>query len=438
MKKFLPTLLALLVSATVFAQTDLIISEYVEGWSTNKAIEIYNPTTNDINIGAYRLTRYAVHSSGVADIPPAASQWTIALPDFDLEPFRSYVMVLDKRDPNGTGQEAPVWEQLSDRADVFLCPNYDVSNTLYHNGNDAIALEKLDGTLVDLFGRWGAPIPAAAAIPGSTNKVECWTNTSPYFTGEGVGITADHTMIRKSNVVNGVKANPTPFNPLAEYDTLSANSFYMLGWHKCDAAPNNATPVFEKNEYEFKVWKQAQNGKVLGTIKATDAENNALRYYINANNFIYQDNGDNDVRHTPFKLDKTTREFSLIAAHALQYSQWDTLFIKVSVNDGFSETDWITVKTILTDTDTGNETIKASDDFSVYPNPVSGERLTITAADAFNAVKVVNLAGQTIINERITAAKQHQIDLVDAQPGIYFVEINFDNQKNLTKRIVVQ
>src|SRR5688572_31227916 len=44
------TLLVVLCSVPVFANHDLIISEYIEGSSNNKAIEIYNPTAATINL----------------------------------------------------------------------------------------------------------------------------------------------------------------------------------------------------------------------------------------------------------------------------------------------------------------------------------------------------------------------------------------------------
>lgn len=37
--------------------SELFISEYVEGWSNNKAIEIYNPTAQSINLGNYIVAR---------------------------------------------------------------------------------------------------------------------------------------------------------------------------------------------------------------------------------------------------------------------------------------------------------------------------------------------------------------------------------------------
>ena len=39
--------------------SDLFFSEYVEGWSNNKALEIYNPTANTIDLSAYTISRYS-------------------------------------------------------------------------------------------------------------------------------------------------------------------------------------------------------------------------------------------------------------------------------------------------------------------------------------------------------------------------------------------
>ncbi len=55
------SLLALALSAhvpAVNAADDLLITEYIEGSSNNKAIEIYNPTSNVIDLSAYQLKMY--------------------------------------------------------------------------------------------------------------------------------------------------------------------------------------------------------------------------------------------------------------------------------------------------------------------------------------------------------------------------------------------
>lgn len=428
MNKFLPILLGLFLTFDALAQTDLIISEYVEGWSNNKAIEVYNPTSSAINLKNYRLVRY----SNGADVPPAQNDWTIALPDVALQPYMSYVCVIDKRDPNGTGQEAPVWEQLQDRADVFLCPDYNVSKTLYHNGDDAVALEKLDGTLVDLFGRWGAPRPAEATIGGApTTVLRAWTDTSPFFTGIGLGITAEHTLYRRPNIVAGITQNPAMFNPLEQWDSLSANTFNYLGWHKCDAAPANQTPAFEKETFEFKVWKQATNGAKLGQVKATDQEANALRFFINSGNFIYNTN---DVRKTPFTMNRATGEITVKDASALVESQWDTLYIKVSVNDGFSEAKEATVMAILSDTQVGIDAYNLAD-FKVYPNPVNHKLVQLSADKTMKTVEVLNLNGQQIARFEINA-QSTSINLPVQNAGVYLLRVHYDDQSTYVQRIV--
>jgi uncharacterized protein YjdB len=329
MKKLLLYSIISCFSGLIHAQTDLIISEYLEGWSTNKALEIFNPTDAAIDLSGYRITRY---SNGL-DIPPPETQWYIALPSFELQPYRSYVVVLDKRDPEGEGQEAPVWEQLQQRADVFLCPVYDISKAMYFNGNDAVALEKSDGTLVDLFARWGAPAPAAAALPGG-GTVEAWTDTYPYFTGDGKAITADHTLIRKPDIATGVTVNPSVFNALEQWDTLSANTFENLGWHEFNQAPTNETPAFPIYSYEFVVAEQAATGTVIGNPVATDEEEDTLYYYINYGNFVYI----NDIRLIPFEMDVETGEIKVFDPDGLIIAERDSFYLQVTAHDGYSQT----------------------------------------------------------------------------------------------------
>ncbi|MBL7777428.1 MAG: lamin tail domain-containing protein [Chitinophagales bacterium] len=59
MNKILSSLLALLVSAGLHAQcTNLFFSEYMEGSSNNKALEIYNPTSGTVNLTGYKVVHY--------------------------------------------------------------------------------------------------------------------------------------------------------------------------------------------------------------------------------------------------------------------------------------------------------------------------------------------------------------------------------------------
>lgn len=212
MKKLLLSF-GLLLSAAVSAQdcNELFISEYVEGWSNNKAMEIYNPTDQAIDLSAYMLIRY---SNGAAFVGPESG---VALTGI-IAPYDTYVAILDKRDPNGIGQNAPLWDSLEVRGDGFYCPDYNVTRAMYFNGNDAMVLAKgslndiSNSQLIDVFGKIGED-PDNGTLNG-------WTTEAPYV-GVGVDITTDHTLIRKNTIRKGV-TNPTisVFNAMVEWDTL--------------------------------------------------------------------------------------------------------------------------------------------------------------------------------------------------------------------------
>ncbi|PIY31952.1 MAG: hypothetical protein COZ08_07980, partial [Bacteroidetes bacterium CG_4_10_14_3_um_filter_42_6] len=143
MKKLLLLLVVAFFATFSFAQecSNLFISEYVEGSGNNKAIEIYNPTPNSIDLSAYQLVRY---SNGGFEPNAVGLTGTI-------ESKSTFVVVLDKRDPAGTGQEVPVDAALQEKADIFLCPVYEINKMMYFNGNDAVTLEKTNGQIIDIF-----------------------------------------------------------------------------------------------------------------------------------------------------------------------------------------------------------------------------------------------------------------------------------------------
>jgi hypothetical protein len=215
MKKILLSF-GLLLSAAVSAQDcdGLFISEYVEGWSNNKAIEIYNPTGSPINLNDYMLVRYSNGATFVG--PESGVQLNGTIGAYDV-----YVAVIDKRDENGTGQEAPVWDSLEVRADGFYSPDYNVSKAMYFNGNDAMVLAKgtigdiSNSQLVDIFGKIGED-------PDVGDPFNGWTDTAPYY-GVGTVLTVDHSLIRKPGIKKGATDIVIPeFNALVQWDSIPA------------------------------------------------------------------------------------------------------------------------------------------------------------------------------------------------------------------------
>lgn len=190
--------------------SDLFISEYVVGSGNNRALEIYNPTDAAVDLFGYKVGRFR-DGSGTPMLLDLAGT---------IPAFGTYVVVIDKRDPNGTGFDAPVDMALQAVADTFVNPVYVQANSpFYFNGDDAVPLIKGDGTtIVDLVGRIGED-------PGTA-----WSDAN------GTWWTTDKTLVRKPSVKQGVAINPAAFVVEAEWDSLPENTFTELGWHDCDCA----------------------------------------------------------------------------------------------------------------------------------------------------------------------------------------------------------
>lgn len=242
MKPFFTILFATLSFYFAKSQcSDLFISEYVEGWSNNKALEIYNPTANTIDLSYYSISRYT-NGEVTASTPQQLEGM--------MEPYSTFVIGLDKRDPEGTGYDAPMWDGYYTYTDSITgedVTTYDSESdlqglidfwangeyyggtdpdsaamypmTMFFNGNDAITLERIGLGVVDLIGRVGED-------PGAG-----WTDSN------GAIWTKDHTMVRKPSVTSGVISNPLIFDPTLEWDSLPANTFTSLGFHYCECDP---------------------------------------------------------------------------------------------------------------------------------------------------------------------------------------------------------
>jgi len=147
--------------------TDLFFSEYVEGSSSNKALEIYNPTDTTINLAGYFICgtgNEATDWEYYYDFPDTAS--TIA-------PHSAYVII----DGNAS-------QELKDLGD-WIQP---YPNPTGYNGNDARGLMKrvgLDSILIDVIGDPVNPTAAMYSVAG---------------VDEGM---LDHTLVRKAAVVMG-------------------------------------------------------------------------------------------------------------------------------------------------------------------------------------------------------------------------------------------
>lgn len=246
MKKLLLFFASLLSAGSLFAQTDcsdIFMSEYVEGWYNNKALELYNPTNVAITLdNVYRLIRFS-NGSTTSDQDPLYVLPLVGT----IAPYQVLVMVQDTTKP---GQDTMVWLALRKKA--TWCAPYDYGgttpggNVVFWNGDDAISLQKKQTNDtwkdIDIFGEIGVrPLDWQGGTTGA------WTDTKPYWRGTGAYLTKDQTLIRKHTVKHGIDRiamshygdsltgiYPNSFYAFAEYDSMPANFFDSLGTHSCD------------------------------------------------------------------------------------------------------------------------------------------------------------------------------------------------------------
>jgi len=224
MKSILSFILTL-YSFSLVAQdcSELFFSEYVEGSSNNKAVEIYNPTDAPIDLSSYSIERYSNGAAGPTDEMNLSG--TINAGE---------TWIVTNSDTNSTNEFGYIMVELYNMADQWA-PVY--PSPLYMNGNDAMTLSK-NGSYIDIIGKIGED-------PG-----DAWTDdVTAGFTDANGGAwwTKNHTLVRKASVKSGVKTNPVLFNPAAEWDSLSINTWTNLGSHECDCSSGGPSSIEDKS-----------------------------------------------------------------------------------------------------------------------------------------------------------------------------------------------
>jgi predicted extracellular nuclease len=242
MKKLLLAISVCTFGLSAQAQTqdcsELFISEYVVGSGNNRALEIYNPTDAPIDLAGYNVGRFR----DGAGTPMLLNEGTGMMTGM-IAPYGTYVIVVDKRNPLGTGFEAPVDDALLAVADVFVNPVYVQSNSpFYFNGDDAVPLIKGTSTLIDIIGRIGED-------PGTA-----WSDAN------GTWWTVNKTLVRKPTILKGDTDGLDEFLPEVEWDSLPNNTFTNLGWHDCACS---ALSVRDQEPAKMNVFPNPAADKVL-------------------------------------------------------------------------------------------------------------------------------------------------------------------------------
>ncbi len=179
----------------------LFMSEYIEGGSYNKAIEIFNGTGAPVDLSAYTLELYANGSS-----------------------TPSQTMTL-----SGTVAHGDVYVIAHPNADAAILAVADAtdSNVINFNGDDAVVL-KQNGTVIDAIGQVGYD-------PGSA-----WSNN-------GVS-TKDMTLRRKTTISTGDNDASDAFDPSVEWDGYAKDTFDGLGSHSAQCASGDVAPYVSSTD----------------------------------------------------------------------------------------------------------------------------------------------------------------------------------------------
>lgn len=193
-----PVLIALGLGAAAAmpAHADLIISEYVEGSSNNKALEFYNNGSQAIDLAAegYAVKMYFNGNTSAGN--------TINLSG-SVAPGATFVLAHGSADP------------------AILAKAQQTNSGSWYNGDDAVALTKA-GVAVDVIGQIGVD-------PGSA-----W--------GSGDVQTMDRSLRRKANITVGDANGSDAFDPSVEWDGFPINTFDGLGSHNGQGTGGGGDP----------------------------------------------------------------------------------------------------------------------------------------------------------------------------------------------------
>jgi hypothetical protein len=249
MKKILllmNVLFAINLNAQIVDCTDLFFSEYVEGSSQNKAIEVYNPTSSTIDLSNYQIERY---SNGTTN----SSAGGITILTGILASGEAFVLTNGETDITAQfGFCDPALIALGDMAE----PNGSYPTPMHMNGNDAMVLTK-NGEIIDVIGKVGEnPGPDGA-----------WTDDAASGFTQGSWWTANHTLIRKSTVLYGDNNGLDLFNPSLEWDSLPNGTWNNLGSHTCNCI--SASAVNDAKEVSYILFPNPANAGEVITVNTT-------------------------------------------------------------------------------------------------------------------------------------------------------------------------
>ncbi|MBU0765763.1 MAG: lamin tail domain-containing protein, partial [Bacteroidetes bacterium] len=186
--------------------TDLLISEYIEGSSNSKAIEIYNGTGTDVDLSHYSLEK-DVNGDGIFGNTYTYSGMLA----------NGEVFVLSRSD--------------ADPALVAVADDLN-GGIINFNGNDQVRLLK-DGVELDRIGISG-----------------------------GIDFAKDFTYVRKPFICSPAAGEQDP-RTNGEWNEFPQNTFSNMGWHLSDCIGTNVSAFRQKDSRIISVFPNPNDGRFM-------------------------------------------------------------------------------------------------------------------------------------------------------------------------------
>lgn len=421
--------------------TELLISEYVEGSSYNKAIEIANFTGAAISLNNYEL-RKATNGSG---------SWDATL------------------NLSGTLAHGDVYVVANNRASTELKNKANLNSTssvMSFNGNDAVALFK-GNSLIDVIGN-----PNNSSNFGKDKTMQ----RSASINSPNTNYNANEWDVYASNTFSGLGTHTVNGSAARQAETqtlLTSNiteTSVDLSWA---SSANNKNSMYEVYQNEVKITTVSTNSYTVSNLSEETAYNFAIKMVENNSVVATSDRVYITTLATPdFETPNSIND--LYASNTTETStvlEWTAATDNIGViayevfKDNFKIatvfTTKYTVKDLTTDSsyhfsvkaidESGNASTESNiikvqtidrfnnsfnkSDFNMYPNPVIGNVINIELLNNVNSnvsYQIKNIAGRTITSGSLI---NNLIEVSTLRPGVYFLEL-FDGDKRMIKKFI--
>lgn len=402
-------MVGLVLSISASAQcTDLFFSEYIEGSSSNKALEVYNPTNAAVSLDDYVI--YRCNNGSVTATDSLFPQGTLASND---------VFVISN----------------SSAAKAGITSNSDTTHTMtFYNGDDAVILiNKATGDTLDIIGVIGVD-------PGSG-----WT--------VGSGATNNFTLVRNYNVKNGTKDWSTASS---NWDVYAIDEDSYIGAHSSSCHPP-AAPEVEFSNGSYFVDENAGTASVEVTIaspSATDTTKvevsvtggtavDGTDYSITSSTMLVFNPGDAASQMVTMSITdnavaaaNTTIELALINLSSNAEFGNDSTSMVTIINDDYQVSTIADAVMLDADLAPTNEDMKYELTGIVYGIDMDGNNgLSFTIIDSTDGINIFNFndVSDYVVTEGDEITARGRIDFYNGLLELFVDSIKVNSQGNSLK-----